>query len=197
MLIEIPGALRPLQAAIAIRERREPRAPGVHVSQIVDDIAITMGWFKRAERTEGGGVGIGAEEMFWELGVAWEETYARGLKALYGGEKPAPRTLDGITGSPDWVRASGAIDEIKLTWISSRDGDQHPKIKKFVYQLRAYMHLYQSELGYLTGGYVRGNYRDRIVDIKRWRVSPELATARALQDHWDRLRDHAHMKGWL
>jgi hypothetical protein len=177
---------------ITARDAQAPRAPGLHVSQIVDDISLTLGWHK-AGATPGGDGGIGPSELFWEFGNAWEDTYATGLRLIYGGDKPAPRQVDGVWGSPDWRRPLGRLDEIKLTWTSSAKSQDHPKILKYLYQLQAYMWMWEQEVGYLHVGYVRGNYADKLVDLRSWKVE---FSEQQLRQHWKKLLVHAEDRGW-
>jgi hypothetical protein len=182
-ITELTDAAAPLRAAIALRERLWPRQPGLHVSTIIDDISEKLGWHKTDDDRE-----LGPKEVFWEMGVAWEQTVARGLRQTVGGAKPAAYQLDGVWCSPDFRDRDRAIHEIKLGWISSRQGLDHPKFRKFEYQLLAYMWGKATETGYLHVGYVRGNYANKLTDIRSWQVQ---ASERELRRHWQRLLQHA------
>lgn len=146
------------------RRLAEPSRIGLHVSTIIDDLRTTQ---RRAQPKP---FPFELMLLFQECGNVLEDLLAGELARRRGGSKPEPRTLHGITGSPDWYNArTRRIEEMKATWVSERtfievadDGRVLMESEKFWYyklQILFYAHLWQVERAALHLLFIAGNHR--------------------------------------
>ena len=185
-----------------------PRSPGLHVSEIIRDVALTMGYLSRDDE----------EELDWTLnryrlahgenmvkvypaalyrvalGLSWEEWLGRqrpdihfhGLGELW---------RDGIVGTPDGLSftdsGAGIIHEIKLTWKSSRSDREAPSErihKEFMWccQTKSYLQLARVAGGDFTTAqlhvyWVNGNYRGSGPEYRTYQLT---FTTQELDANW-------------
>ena len=169
-----------------------PRPPGLHLSDVVQSLIRTLRLAKTYTNDHDEENDL--QPMFWEMGCVWEDTVTLTLHRLYPSSyRPIPRQQDGIWCSPDWFRPiyHSTIDEIKLTWTKHTDITS-PKIQAYLWQLKAYMYVWNATRGCLHVGYVRGNYADHPVDCRQYIVR---CTRKELKEHWEDLLAHARDTG--
>ncbi len=129
------------------------RAPGMHVSTIINDLCVRMGHYdpKAFENNQ----------ARLELGNALEHAIAERFEL----DDPSRYVrvgelwLDGISGNPDLIEPRRRTDhEIKLTFMSSRWGPGSKKFWKYETQLKAYLHMLGWTSGRLHVCFVNGDY---------------------------------------
>ena len=167
--------------------------PASHVSYIIRDMCIRLGHFESDE--ERGGPSL----TRLELGNSFEDAVVRALAERYIKSDPdryvrlGELTMDGLIGTSDLYDAVlAAIIEIKLTWMSSRHGDDVEgavKFWKYLTQLMAYCRMAYTRIGFLHVCFVNGDYRsNRDPDYRAWRIE---FTQEELDENWIKLTRHA------
>lgn len=177
---------------VETRESAQRRPLGPHLSDVVQSLVRTL----RLTKTYDDDADDPLQAMFWEMGCTWEETVTRTLHRLYPDSyRPDPRQIDGLWCSPDWFRPrQQTLDEVKLTWTKYRPDANSPKLQAYLWQLKAYMHVWNVQRGCLHVGYVRGNYADRPVEFRLYVVR---ATPGELREAWEDLLAHGRDVGIL
>lgn len=173
-----------------LRDREQARV-GLHCGSICDDYIKTLypekyrGVFTTAQML-----------LFQTLGVTLEDMLARELRRVLGWEKPAPRQDEhGIWCSPDgWNERTRCIDEVKLTWVSSREFLSSPKFMRYVLQILKYMREWEAERARLHVVWVAGNYRPPFPDAATFVLKP---TRDEREDNHSKLVQHAKDREWL
>lgn len=130
------------------------RSEGVHVSHVIHRLCVAMGHYE--ERTGDlpmtkMGLGNAMEHaIIHRFHLAEPDRYVQ----------PGEREKDGIYCTPDlfdiidWV-----VHEIKLTWMSSRNGPRSEKFWKYLVQLMSYCTVMGTRQGILHVGFVNGDYK--------------------------------------
>lgn len=160
-----------------------------HVSTIIRSLCIKMGHFapddEEGER----------DYTLMELGSAFERALVNALAARYVESapdryvQPGELELDGLIGTPDLLDLDPyAINEIKLTKLSSRQPLDGPKFWKYWVQLMAYCRMAETTRGYLHVCFLNGDYREnRSPD---YRVYECNFTIDELKRNWRMLKVH-------
>ncbi len=172
------------------------RAGGLHLSTIVNDIALTVwpGEFAYLKRDEGDAIDDRTRALF-ECGNVLEDTMARILAERAGWKKPPPKLCEGIWCSPDGLAPSHTIDEMKVTWKSARDFTATPKFQLYQYQVLAYMHAYKAKRARLHVLHANGDWRPpRPMPPTTYILRP---TEQEIVDNWRMVKRHAKDRGWL
>lgn len=134
--------VREVNGSFDLRHGAAPRSPGVHVSEVIKELALNMGCWKREDQDEldftlaryHADRGDNIVKMYptaiyrIAMGLAWESWYGpqQGIHFHEIGE----RKKDGIIGTPDGHKfnsQAGRVQELKLTWKSSRDELEDPQ----------------------------------------------------------------------
>lgn len=152
-----------------------PRSPGIHVSDVLRELLVAIGRYE--ERAEG----EMPNETMWDLGFAWEDVLGRVLADRMAGAENEQRLpqmeleRDGIYGSPDGVLMNGLarkgmdgtillhqeeifIEETKLTWMSSRNSLDSPKLLPYVLQGKTYCAMAGCNVVRIRAFFVNGDY---------------------------------------
>lgn len=181
----------------AIREHRQREQPrhGLHVSTIVDDIERTIDPRKYERYDRDASTDDAARLLYQELGNALENILAADFARRFSGwVKPAPKTVKGITGSPDgWVEPSRTIDEMKATWVSPRDFLDSPKFQTYMRQSLAYAHMWDARRVRLHVLFVSGA-TGRQPEMMTLYVGWQGGVPR---QYFQNLYQHAKDRGWL
>jgi hypothetical protein len=158
------------------------RAPGIHVSEIVNDIAIRLGHFVPFEDANTTMMQLG-QTFEWALCERMIEDEPKQYCRIVEQE------LDGISGNLDlFDRLNWRPIEIKLTWNSLRwPPTDTKKFWKRWAQLAAYAKMMDSLEGELHVGYLNGDYKPPSPTYRRWL---RRWKRKQLDGHWDMLRRH-------
>lgn len=163
------------------------RAPGHHVSSIINKLAVRIGALDEWPKDEN-------TQTMYELASSWEDHVARLLAARFARTYPdryihgLELELDDITGNLDLLdTVDDVVEEVKLTAksvgkvdndIDSIDG---PKYWHYWRQVQSYAHMLGLSTGRLHVGYYRGNYRDIWMAYRCWQWT---WTADEMSRHW-------------
>ncbi len=157
--------------------------PSRHVSAVIRYLCLKLGHFD-----DDGGVITPEQQTRMELGSTFEDAMIAALAARYVSSnnryvQPGELFLDGMIGTPDLLDVDDyAIEEIKLTWLSSRHETDSKKLWKYWVQLKAYCHMIETRLGRLHVCYVNGDYRaERGPTYRKWEVE---FTGEELHENW-------------
>ena len=169
------------------------RSPGLHLSQIIDDLEHAIRpkdeWCDEEELA-----------FYAAGGFLWEKVFARcHADSIMNGDiiRPGEFTLDGIIGSPDLIRVSDwTILECKHPWKSVRKFDDHLEkyFWKWVTQVACYAKMIGTNTAEIHAYFVCGDWRPPIPQTRSIRLE---FTDRELDERWFMVRSHAQRKGWL
>lgn len=162
------------------------RSDGIHISTIIKELCIRLGHFK--ERDEG------PIQAQLELGNALEwaiiQRYILEDPDRY--MAPGELELDDLFGTPDVADVEDlAIEEIKLTWMSSRHEIDSDKFWRYWVQLMAYCKMMGWTLGRLHICHVNGDYTYDNGSGPVYRVWERRFTKAELNENWAMLLIHA------
>lgn len=162
-----------------------PRSPGLHISDVYNSL------YQKLEPKRF--TGDTPDPLRLELGLALEQILEEGLKHRLA-ERPGEfiTTLAGrpVAYSPDLFLFNHLfrIGEIKLTYMSNRQGITHPKFDKWFTQMKAYCHATETPYARLYACFVNGDYRPPFQpSLKAWDIE---FTKRELMDEWMMLAQH-------
>lgn len=162
-----------------------PRSPGLHLSDIMNDIERVLYPKDYAKKDR-------SNNLFAEVGFVFEEALTLGWKSLIG-QRPGEVSCDGVVCSPDGLdKPMGLIEEYKCTWRSSRHKPWD--IWRWIMQTKAYCYVCGVNLVRFHVLYVMGDYK---FSGPQYRVYLIEYTDQELQANWTLLVDHAKALGWL
>lgn len=161
------------------------RSEGMHISDIIRYLCISLGHFD----DDGGGKEPPITR--WQLGSAFERAICNRFsehfpdRYVVAGEAEK----DGLFGTLDLLDTEDwAVEEIKLTWMSSRHETHSKKFWKYWVQLKAYCWMWETCLGRLSVCHVNGDYRFGEVSgnpiYRRWEAE---FSRKELKDNWEML----------
>ena len=133
------------------------RSEGVHVSDCIHKLALQRKLYGDSELTD-------ASIVRMELGKALEYSLAAMMAEDEPGRytQPGELELDNMFGTPDLYNIEdNAMEEIKLTWISSNAEVDGAKFWRYWTQVKAYCKMWGTDLGRLRVMFVMGDYRFR------------------------------------
>ncbi len=166
--------------------------PSRHVTAVIRYLCLKLGHFD----DDGEGVTV-EQQTRMELGSAFEDLMVKALAARYEKNnyryvQPGELFLDGMIGTPDLLDVDDyAIEEIKLTWLSSNHPPEHKKLWKYWVQLKAYCRMAETQQGRLHVCYVNGDYREeRGPTYRKWEVE---FTQQELHENWRMLITHGQV----
>lgn len=170
-----------------------PRSEGLHLSTIIADIAIQMGFFEDKPLNPVRGA----------LGFAWELYLENSWCIENGVYRPGEVVCDGIAGSPDGLGTDDEghffLGEYKHTWYSTNKNFED--MWYFQAQTKSYCWMLSASTGDLVDtvrmpvAYVNGDYKHP--------YEPEYADTKItytfdeLHDNWRMITSHAVAQGWL
>ena len=136
------------------------RAPGHHVSTIIDRLCVHLGkWDPREE-------GTGPRQIQLEVGNCVEDAIADALAGRYARDDPGryihglELEKDGITGNCDLFDTKDfVVEEVKCTKLSLNHDIEGDKFWHFWTRLKAYCYMANTPTGRLHIVHVMGNYR--------------------------------------
>jgi len=136
-----PGSGGLIAVALAKARAADPPRRGVHVGTVVQDMLRAMEPKKyQSEMADA------TKHTIWELGNSVEDMLASQMVLRWPGwEKPQPRVVRGLTGSPDgYSKRSRTIDEIKATWKSQARFLETLKWHGYVMQALTYAYMWEA-----------------------------------------------------
>jgi hypothetical protein len=146
------------------------RSPGLHVSDVIHDLAIRRGFYSR-DRTKNE-----SSITRMQLGLALEHALAHRFCLAYPDSYIwQPGELidsDGLPGTPDFIGGHGnlnfAVEDAKLTWKSSTHAPDSDKFITYWWQLKWYCLKMRQRRARLHLCHVRGDYRSFDVHYNVW-----------------------------
>jgi len=171
----------------------EARSPGLHLTDIIRDMATVAGIGKDSGFDEESLDWFAAGGWLWER--VWDQAHA---EAIDNGElvSPGEFTLDGITGTPDridWSRP--AIVELKCRWKSSAKFDSLEKeFWAELTQCKGYCWMTKIMEADLIPFFIAGNWRPPVPTVRAVNLK---FTELELEETWDQILSHARWRGWL
>jgi hypothetical protein len=186
----------------------EPRAPGLHLSDIVHDLCTTLDPARFGGRDATAGADDEVEEDLATvpiifLGMAFEEKLDRCLPGV--SYRPPPMQYKGIWMSADRVSFEDAglvVEEHKLTKMSGAQDVQGPKFAHWFYQLKFYCSGFETTHGRIRACFVNADYRFGKTPAtepagRMYRVWDIEFSKQELQDNDSMIIRHAQKRGWL
>lgn len=188
-----------IQADFNLQFNAEPRSLGLHVSEIIRDVAGEMGYLRKDDEeeldwtlaryraTHGADIAKMYPTVFYRvmLGLAFEDWLGPQLPHTnFHGIGELQR--DGLVGTPDGLEftndagGSACIHEFKLTWKSSRSDRETPQqriAREFMYlcQTKSYCAMVRASgveclRSILHVFWVNGNYRGSGPEYRRYQL---------------------------
>lgn len=177
-------------AAIKFSLDNQERTPGLHLSDILDDLEYTL--FRDANYNY-------SWELEWSaaLGFVWERVIkAHIVNALVEtGELFSPGEIEyeGVLMTPDGYNvAENCLEEWKFTWKSSRRVLE--EFHRYLWQVKAYCKALDFDTVNLRIMHVMGNYRGTGPQVRGLKIQ---FTERELKENWDMIRNYAVARGML
>lgn len=162
------------------------RSEGVHISDIIKDLCVRLGHYSDE---------IELTSTWAQLGCALEDTvatrYERHFPDRY--ERPGELERDGLFGTPDLLDLEdGAIEEIKLSWMSAAHLPTSDKFWRYWVQVKAYCHMWGTPLCRLHVCHINGEYKQAGPIYRVWE---RTWTEQELERNWTMLLKHAARMG--
>lgn len=159
------------------------RSPGLHLSTIIKSVMMVL----EPDRFTGP-----LDVPRVETGCAFEDLLAESLARRIGWSKPGEFVKDGVIGSPDGLDADAwRVDEVKCTWVSDKDGLDHPKLSHWMLQVKGYCHMLATTQARMYVLFVNGDYKPPRPVLRVWDLT---FTDRELADNWTMLLTHARKR---
>lgn len=175
-LVELPVSIADLSHIS--EEQSAVRSTGLHVSQIINHIAVSSG-LQKANDFDDEDLG-----MFASIGRLWERTLAEIMFPPPRYQRPGELEFDGVFGSPDAVDSDDCcLMEFKCTWRSSSRPIE--TFYKYKWQVAAYCHMLGITKCRLYVLFICGNWKPPVPQYKAWEIT---FTERELRENWDMLK---------
>lgn len=140
-----------------------PRSAGIHVSACIKRILVSL----EPERF-GGPLDMTRVELGFTVERLIEEAWRlRRVNVI----RPGEFARDGIAGSPDALSVDDdgiVVEEIKCTWMSSRGCPDDRKFAHWIWQMKAYCTLVETQRARLHAFFVNGDYKIREPQFLSW-----------------------------
>lgn len=170
------------------------RSPGTHVSQLIHSLCLLLGHYadthQQSDSDPADDSHTHATRL--QLGCALETAIANRYSQSDPNRyvQPGELTLDSLHGTPDLLDTlDWACEEIKLTWMSSRHGDDpdSQKFWKYWVQLKAYCQMIETRVGRLHVCFINGDYKQSGPIYRVWEV---VFSIQDLAENWQMLKSH-------
>jgi hypothetical protein len=160
------------------------RSPGLHLSSIINDICIRLGYYKERERDH-------LDMTRMQLGCALEDSitarYARTYPDRY--IQPGEMCVDGVYITPDLLdTVPHAAEEVKLTWMSATDDPLSDKLRRYWWQIAGECVGLSTDTGRLNITFINGDYKRERRPVNR--VWQRKFSKRELSETWAMLVNH-------
>jgi len=159
-------------------DNTEPRAEGIHLSDVIKQIEIDSGLAYS-------GPGFTDMELTAEIGLLWEDVLSRVMADKYAC-RPSQICLDGVWMSPDGINDDPldevpmVIEEYKATWKSARRCPSDDF--KYMTQIKSYCYAMGTNVAVMRIFYIMGDYKG---SGPLYRVSRITFDQRELEINWD------------
>lgn len=160
---------------------RDEHREGLHLSSIIKGILIGLD-----PKRFSGGLTSAAYSRF-EVGFAFEDALARRRTDRHILLQQSIER-DGIRMTPDGLNIRDwRVLESKATWMSLKQGIDHPKFRHWFWQIMGYCYGFDTNKALLEVLFVNGDYRPSQPVLKAWELE---FTAQELQENWLMLLNH-------
>ena len=168
------------------------RSPGLHLTDIIRDIAATAGLGKdSAEQDDLEWYASGG--WLWER--CWDLAHA---DAITTGTiiNPGEFSCDGVVGTPDRLDTeSWELWELKCRWMAAWKFQQ---LEKYFFleimQCKSYCHMVGATVCNLCVFFIAGDWRPPVPKCECVKLE---FTERELTENWNQVISHSRKKGWL
>ena len=168
-----------------------PRTPGLHLSDIIDDLLNKSGLGYK-------GKGFTDMELTAEMGLLWERVLSLVAAQKYANNPLGEIEKDGVLMTPDGIgpdpkgEVPMVLEEYKITWKSNKS---HPnEIIRHMMQVKSYCWAIDTNVCVMKTMYIMGDYRGSGPTYRQSRIT---FTKRELVENWDILISHAKKEGML
>jgi hypothetical protein len=165
------------------------RTPGTHVSALIHEICLTLGHYK----DDGGEPNMAR----MELGNCFEHALIQRLEL----DDPdryvriGEIECEGLYGTPDLIDVIDECDdEVKCTFMSSKNGPGSEKFYKYETQLKAYLYMLGWNKGRLHVLFVKGDYTWTPAGEPQYRQWEYIFSQAELDANWSTLKQQAARK---
>lgn len=178
----MPKSIRLVASSIPDLLPMLDRSEGAHVSAIINSLCLRLGHYSDDSSP------VNMTRL--QLGSTFEHSLANRYFLHY------PRRYhqigeierDGIYGHPDLLDIIlDCVEEVKLTWMSSKHDISSPKFLKFLWQLMAYCYMMGWTRGKLHVCYINGDYKGSGPIYRVWELEFSQAELAA---NWTMLLRH-------
>lgn len=165
----------------------EDREPGLHISGIISSLCVQLGHYPPKDEWSESDItrmqlGCALEDT---LALRWTQEYPDRYIQLGGLE------VDGLHGTPDFYDVvDNAIEEVKLTWMSSRHEPDSEKFWRYWVQIKAYCHMLGTRVGRLHVCHAMGNYKFDEEGGPQYNVWERTFSNQELDENWRMLKSH-------
>ena len=157
------------------------RSPGLHVSQIYNDLEEILFPIRKTDNP-----------LWCQVGFLYERLLELAFKDALG-VRPAEVECDGIIGSPDGIDyENNWIEEYKCSFKSAKRTVE--TMWKWQVQTMAYCHMCKLNVVKFRVLYLVGYYRG---EGPIYRETLVVYTNTEIQQNWTMILDHGRSKGWL
>lgn len=162
------------------------RSDGVHVTHVINRLCVALGHYEESD----GPLPMTRLQLGQALEHAIAHRYALDQPDRY--VQPGELQKDNMFGTPDLLDVrDDAIEEIKLTWMSTRRGIDDEKLWKYLVQVKAYCWMWETQLGRLHVCYMNGDYKfgtpGGMPTYRKWHLE---FTKSELAENWMMLMRH-------
>jgi len=168
------------------------RAPGLHLSDVLDSLEEEVFKIKRPARSWGEG-----DTICMDTGFLFEEALSYAMSDSMAERLDSEVELDGILGSPDGIRFETdpwTLEEFKATWKSSNNRVEDnwrwlTQIKSYLWMIGGGMDTCILRVLYLNGNYKGSGPQYRAYELTF--TEPEL------RSNWKMIKKEARRRGWI
>lgn len=160
------------------------RSKGIHISSVIHDLCIQLGHYEEQESIE---------MTRMQLGCALEHAIIHrfSLDNPHRFVQLGELEKDGYFGTPDlYDTVDECVDEIKLTWMSSRHEVDSSKLWKYFVQCKSYCHMLGVVKGRLRVVFMNGDYKENRAPLSR--VYRATFDEQDLVSNWSMITTHGN-----
>ena len=161
-----------------------PRSPGIHLTNITNDIYYTV-LHGKDNRTD--------NQIWGEVGFIWEELLTMAFREKLA-NRPGEIMLEGVAMSPDGMDwENWVVHEYKVTWRSSAKLPVDDE--RWMMQAKGYCKGLGAKTVVMKILYLMGDYRENREPV--YKVYEIVFSPQELEENWQMVMAHAKWRGWL